>query len=110
MTWQDRAVLAALGGVLACATFEWGGVLQTDQYQYLLVLGGHRALSKSFGECGASHSAHKHLILGDAICSNQPRRIKRLRRARAQGSWAGDSARVVTLGTPLYGPYSIGRQ
>ena len=39
MIWLDRAALAVLGGVLAYAAFEWGGVLRTDQYHYLLVLG-----------------------------------------------------------------------
>jgi len=38
-SWVDRAVLASLGGVLAYVAFQWGGVLRTDQYQYLLVLG-----------------------------------------------------------------------
>jgi O-antigen ligase len=36
---MDRASLAALGGVLAYAAFQWGGVVRTDQYEYLLVLG-----------------------------------------------------------------------
>ena len=39
MTLSDRATLLALAGVLAYAAFEWGGVLRTNQYQYLLVLG-----------------------------------------------------------------------
>ena len=39
MTWPDRAVLAVLGGVLAYAAAEWGGVVRTGRYEYLLVLG-----------------------------------------------------------------------
>lgn len=31
--------LSTIGAVLAYATFEWGGVLRSDRYQYLLVLG-----------------------------------------------------------------------
>jgi hypothetical protein len=32
-------VLLALAGVLAYTTFQWGGVVRTGRYQYLLVLG-----------------------------------------------------------------------
>ena len=39
MSWLDRAVLAALGGVLAYVAFEWGGVVRTGRYEYLLLLG-----------------------------------------------------------------------
>ena len=35
----DIGALSTTGLVLAYAVFEWGGVLRTDQYQYLLVLG-----------------------------------------------------------------------
>ena len=35
----DRAALAALGGVLAYVAFQWGGVVRTGRYEYLLVLG-----------------------------------------------------------------------
>jgi O-antigen ligase len=35
----DIGALSTIGGVLAYAVFEWGGVLRTDQYHYLLVLG-----------------------------------------------------------------------
>ena len=35
----DKIASAMLGGVLAYAAFEWGGVVRTDQYHYLLVLG-----------------------------------------------------------------------
>ena len=31
--------LTTMGAVLAYAAFEWGGVLRSDQYHYLLVLG-----------------------------------------------------------------------
>ena len=36
---SSTTALAALGAVLAYVVFEWGGVVRTDQYQYLLVLG-----------------------------------------------------------------------
>ncbi len=39
MSMLDRTALAALGAVLAYAVFEWGGVVRTGQYHYLLVLG-----------------------------------------------------------------------
>jgi hypothetical protein len=39
MSLLDRAMLAALGGVLAYVAFEWGGVVRTGRYEYLLVLG-----------------------------------------------------------------------
>jgi O-antigen ligase len=35
----DIIGLSTMGAALAYAVFEWGGVLQTDQYRYLLVLG-----------------------------------------------------------------------
>jgi len=35
----DKAALITLGGVLAYVAFQWGGVVRTDQYEYLLVLG-----------------------------------------------------------------------
>jgi O-antigen ligase len=35
----DVAALSTMGVVLAYAVFEWGGVLRSDQYHYLLVLG-----------------------------------------------------------------------
>jgi hypothetical protein len=45
-----RAVLGllALAGVLAYTTFQWGGVVRTGRYQYLLVL-GLLAMLLSFG-------------------------------------------------------------
>ena len=36
---QAVLVLLVLGGVLAYTTFQWGGVVRTGRYQYLLVLG-----------------------------------------------------------------------
>jgi len=36
---QTVLVLLALAGVLAYTTFQWGGVVRTGRYQYLLVLG-----------------------------------------------------------------------
>ena len=39
MSLLDRAMLAALGGVLAYVAFEWGGVVRTGRYEYILVLG-----------------------------------------------------------------------
>jgi hypothetical protein len=39
MIWLDRAALAALGGVLAYVAFQWGGVVRTGRYEYLLLLG-----------------------------------------------------------------------
>ena len=42
-TWHmrtlDKAALITLGGVLAYVALQWGGVVRTDQYEYLLVLG-----------------------------------------------------------------------
>ena len=35
----DISTLSTIGMVLGYAVFEWGGVLRTDQYHYLLVLG-----------------------------------------------------------------------
>jgi O-antigen ligase len=35
----DHIALSTIGVVLAYVVFQWGGVLRTDQYQYLLVLG-----------------------------------------------------------------------
>jgi len=35
----DKVTLATLGAVLAYAVFQWGGVVRTDQYAYLLALG-----------------------------------------------------------------------
>ena len=35
----DIGPLTTMGAVLAYAVFEWGGVLRSDQYHYLLVLG-----------------------------------------------------------------------
>ena len=35
----DIGALTTIGSVLAYAVFEWGGVVRTDQYRYLLVLG-----------------------------------------------------------------------
>ena len=35
----DVAALSTMGVVLAYAVLEWGGVLRSDQYHYLLVLG-----------------------------------------------------------------------
>jgi O-antigen ligase len=37
--WQAVPVLLVLAGVLAYTTFQWGGVVRTGRYQYLLVLG-----------------------------------------------------------------------
>jgi O-antigen ligase len=36
---QEVLVLLALAGALAYTTFQWGGVVRTGRYQYLLVLG-----------------------------------------------------------------------
>ena len=36
---QAVLVLLVLAGVLAYTTFQWGGVVRTGRYQYLLVLG-----------------------------------------------------------------------
>ena len=36
---MDRAALAALGGVLGYVVFQWGGVVRTGRYEYLLALG-----------------------------------------------------------------------
>ena len=41
-------VLLALAGVLAYTTSQWGGVVRTGRYQYLLVL-GLLAMSSSLG-------------------------------------------------------------
>jgi hypothetical protein len=35
----DKGALATLGGALGYAAFRWGGVLRTDQYEYLMALG-----------------------------------------------------------------------
>jgi O-antigen ligase len=35
----DKAALITLGGVLAYVAFEWGGVVRTGRYEYLLLLG-----------------------------------------------------------------------
>ena len=35
----DKTALAALGAVLACVAFQWGGVIRTGRYEYLLLLG-----------------------------------------------------------------------
>ncbi len=35
----DKVTLATLGAVLAYAVFQWGGVVRSDQYAYLLALG-----------------------------------------------------------------------
>jgi O-antigen ligase len=39
LNWQAILVLLVLAGVLAYTTFQWGGVVRTGRYQYLLVLG-----------------------------------------------------------------------
>ena len=39
MSSLDRTALAALGGVLAYVAFQWGGVVRTGRYEYLLLLG-----------------------------------------------------------------------
>ena len=39
MIWLEKATLAALGGILAYAVCDWGGVLRSHQYYYLLALG-----------------------------------------------------------------------
>jgi O-antigen ligase len=39
MSLMDRAALAALGGVLAYVAFQWGGVVRSGRYEYLLLLG-----------------------------------------------------------------------
>ena len=39
MRWQHKAAFATLGGVLAYAVFDWGGVLRSHQYYYFLALG-----------------------------------------------------------------------
>jgi O-antigen ligase len=39
MSLLDRTALAALGGVLAYVAFQWGGVVRTGRYEYLLLLG-----------------------------------------------------------------------
>ena len=35
----DICALSTMGAVLAYAAFDWGGVVRSDQYHYLLVLG-----------------------------------------------------------------------
>jgi len=35
----DKAALITLGGVVGYAAFQWGGVLRTNQHEYLLALG-----------------------------------------------------------------------
>jgi len=35
----DKCALATLGGVLGYAAFQWGGVVRTGRYEYLLALG-----------------------------------------------------------------------
>jgi O-antigen ligase len=35
----DKAALITLGGVLAYVAFQWGGVVRTGRYEYLLLLG-----------------------------------------------------------------------
>jgi O-antigen ligase len=39
MSLMDRAALAAQAGVLAYVAFQWGGVVRTGRYEYLLLLG-----------------------------------------------------------------------
>jgi O-antigen ligase len=39
MSSVHRTALAALGGVLAYVAFQWGGVVRTGRYEYLLLLG-----------------------------------------------------------------------
>src|ERR1700675_4382379 len=39
LNWRLVGVLVVLTGVLAYTTFQWGGVVRTGRYQYLLVLG-----------------------------------------------------------------------
>ena len=39
-------------------------------------------------------TAHKHLILGWAICENRCRKIKHLRRAQEEGFWASVSVQM----------------
>jgi hypothetical protein len=39
MSLLDRTALAVLGGVLAYVAFQWGGVVRTGRYEYLLLLG-----------------------------------------------------------------------
>jgi hypothetical protein len=39
MRWLEKATLVLLGAVLAWAVFDWGGVLRSHQYYYLLALG-----------------------------------------------------------------------
>ncbi len=38
LNWRAVLVLSVLAGVLAYTTFQWGGVVRTGRYQYLLVL------------------------------------------------------------------------
>jgi hypothetical protein len=44
------AVTETPGGVLAYAAFQWGGVVRTDQHEYLLAL-GMLAIVLSLGRC-----------------------------------------------------------
>ena len=39
MRWQHTAAFPILGAALAWAVFDWGGVLRSHQYYYLLALG-----------------------------------------------------------------------
>lgn len=39
LNWREALVLLALTGALAYTTFQWGGVVRTGRYEYLLVLG-----------------------------------------------------------------------
>src|ERR1035438_9876429 len=39
MRWQHKAAFATLGGLLAWAVFDWGGVLRSHQYYYFVALG-----------------------------------------------------------------------
>ena len=48
LNWRAVLVLVTLAGVLAYTAFEWGGVVRTGRYQYLLVL-GLLAIFLSFG-------------------------------------------------------------
>jgi putative inorganic carbon (HCO3(-)) transporter len=39
LNWRACLVVVTLAGVLAYTAFEWGGIVRTGRYQYLLVLG-----------------------------------------------------------------------
>jgi O-antigen ligase len=39
MRWQHKVAFGTLGVVVAYAVFDWGGVVRSDQYGYLLALG-----------------------------------------------------------------------